>query len=121
MSGAESFVSRLALANDEPYKGTEDFMELELRTFLTDENPKIAFQIEKDPSDEEVIDCFDTETVLQSESAENFTEGSETKSEITLSGSYTLTDEEAVQEQNRENKNLESENEFNNSLALRVL
>jgi hypothetical protein len=96
-------------------------MQQELRTFLTDENPKTTFKNENDPGDEEVIDCFDTETVLQNESAQNFTEGSETRREITLSGSYTLTDEEAAQEQNRENENLESENEFNNSLALRVL
>ncbi len=121
MRGAERINSHLALANDQNYKGTEDFMQQELRTLLTDEDPKTTFKNENDPGDEEVIDCFDTETVFQNESALNSAEGSETKREITLSGSYTLTDEEAAQEQNRENKNLESENEFNNALALRVL
>ena len=114
--------SFLALAGGKTFdKETENYMKEDLKTLLGGENPKVAFQIENNSEDEEIIDCFDSETVLTDGAAQNSTESDEIKHEITLSTNFTLTDEEAAHEQLRANKKLESENEFNNALALRVL
>ncbi|MGI8542416.1 MAG: type IV secretory system conjugative DNA transfer family protein, partial [Aridibacter sp.] len=122
MSGTGNFDNSLALASDETYKGRQDFMQQQLKTFLTDEDPENTSQIEDDMiAGGEARDCFDTETVLVNEFTQNSTEGTKTNREITLSASLTLTDEEIASEKTRANKILESENEFNNVLALRVL
>ena len=119
---SDSYNNFLALAGDKTFdKETEDYMKEDLKTLLTDENPKITFQIENNSEDEEIIDCFDSETVLTDGTIQNSTEGDEIKHEITLSTNFTLTNEEAAHEQLRANKKLESENEYNNALALRVL
>ena len=114
--------SFLALAGDKTsgYE-TEDYMKEDLKTLLTDENPKITFKNENNTEDEEVVDCFDSETVLLNESAQNSTEGNQIKHEITLSGSYSLSDEDAAREQAGAEKRFEMENDFNNALDLRIL
>jgi hypothetical protein len=119
---SDSYNNFLALAGDKTSGNeTEDYMKEDLKTLLGGENPKVAFQIENNSEDEEIIDCFDSETSLVNEATQNSSESDEIKHEITLSTNFTLTDEEAAREQLRANKKLESENEFNNALALRVL
>lgn len=113
----------LALTNDEPLdEHTEDFMQQELKTFLTGAKPKTPDSIKNETGDEEIADCFDSDVVIQAKTTKNSGEnGVEKNQEIILSGSYSLSEQETAQEQTRNRQTAESENEFYNALAQRVL
>lgn len=115
--------SVLALADDELRdEYAKDFMQQELKTFLTGEKSKTLGFIENESGDEEIVDCFDSDVVLQTKTTKTSDGGGvEENQEITLSASFTLTEEETAQEQTRESQTVESENEFYNALAQRVL
>jgi hypothetical protein len=114
--------SILALADDERSdEKTEDFMDQELKTFLLDEKTKTPVLIENDSDDAEVVDCFDSETVLRTEIMKSSEGGIETNRETTLSGNYSLTEEETERERTHARQSLEPENDFYNALVQRVL
>ncbi len=114
--------SILALADDEHRdEKTEDFMEQELKTFLLDEKTKTSVLIENDSDGAEVVDCFDSETVLRTEIMKSSEGGIETNRETTLSGNYSLTEEETERERTHARQSLEPENDFYNALVQRVL
>ena len=93
-SGADGDGGVLALTDDENSgEATEDFMQQELKAILLDEKPKMPVQVETDADDAEVFDRFDSVTVVQTESAETFGDGVETKHDFVLSGSYSLSDD----------------------------
>lgn len=111
----------LALADERSDEQAEDFMQQELKTFLTDEKPRTPDLIENDSGDEQV-DCFDSDVVLRTETTKNPDEsGRQMNQEITLSGSYSLTAADAAHEQTRFRQTIESEDEFYNALVQRVL
>jgi type IV secretory pathway TraG/TraD family ATPase VirD4 len=112
----------LALTDDEPFnKHTKDFMQQELKTFLTDEKPKVPDLIENS-DDEEIVDCFDSDVVFQAKTTKTSDDGgAEKNQEIILSTSFTLTEADAANEQARALQAVESENEFYNALVQRVL
>ena len=114
--------SILALADDERSdEKTEDFMDQELKTFLLDEKTKTPVLIENDSDGAEVVDCFDSETVLRTEIMKSSEGGIETNRETTLSGNYSLTEEETERERTHARQSLEPENDFYNALVQRVL
>lgn len=115
----------LALANGEIYREDDrDFMEQELKTFLTNDSEAKTFsQSESDPSEEggKITDCFDSETVLRSREIRNSNDEDQNNQEITLTASVALTASEAAREKRRARQTLESEDEFYNALVQRVL
>lgn len=115
----------LTLADNETSGEDEkDFMEQELKTFLTkDGEAKTSSQYESDPSEEggEVTDCFDSETVLRSREVRNSNDDAAKNQEITLTASVALTASEAAHEKRRARQTIESEDEFYNALVQRVL
>jgi type IV secretory pathway TraG/TraD family ATPase VirD4 len=112
----------LALANEASDKQAEDFMQQQLKTFLTDEKPRTPDLIENVSGDEE-SDCFDSDVVLRAKSSKTSEESGDTEEnqEITLSGSYSLTEQETAHEKSHARGQLESEDEFYNALVQRVL
>ncbi len=97
-------------------------MQQELKTFLTgDADAKISAQIESDSGNEEIVDCFDSETVLRSDEIKTSEGGVEINQETTLSASFALTETDAAHEQARARQSLEPEDEFYNALVQRVL
>ena len=120
-TGASESVLALT-ADDDSQELSEDFMEQELKTILFDKiHPLTAVQIEDESGDGEIVDCFDSETVLRAASAENSAAGVEMKRETLLSGTYVLTDDEAVCERESERDRLETENALYQAIAQRVL
>ena len=116
----------LALADDETSSESEkDFMEQELKTFLTSDGGEAnaSSQFASDPSEEggEVTDCFDSETVLRSREIRNSNDEAPKNQEITLTANVALTASEAALEKKRARQTIESEDEFYNSLVQRVL
>ncbi len=113
----------LALTDEEHRnEHTKDFMQQELKTFLTDEAAKTSLQIENDSDDEEIVDCFDSDVVIQAKTIKSFDKsGVEAKQEITLSANIALTEQEMAHEQKRAHQILEAEDEFYNALTQRVL
>jgi type IV secretory pathway TraG/TraD family ATPase VirD4 len=115
----------LALANGETSgEGERDFMEQELKTFLTDEREaKTRTKFESDPNEEggEVTDCFDSETVLRPAEIGSSVGGLEKNQEITLTASVSLTANEAAGEKSRARQTREVEDEFYNALVQGVL
>jgi type IV secretory pathway TraG/TraD family ATPase VirD4 len=115
----------LALADDQTSgEDVRDFMEQELKTFLmNDGEAKTSTRFESDPSEEggEVTDCFDSETVLRSREIRNSNDEATKNQEITLIASVALTASEAAREKRRASQTIESEDEFYNALAQRVL
>jgi type IV secretory pathway TraG/TraD family ATPase VirD4 len=121
-SGADGDGGVLALNEDE-YSGedSEDFMQQDLKAILLDEKPKMPVQMETNASDAEVFDRFDSQVVVRTKSAETSGDGVATKRNVVLSGSYSLTDDQLVNEQQISRQNLEPENEFYSALTQRVL
>jgi type IV secretion system protein VirD4 len=114
----------LALANDKTSGEDErDFMEQELKTFLTDDSEaKTRTQFESDPSEGgEVFDCFDSDTVLRSREVRYSNDEATKNQEITLTASVALTASEAAREKRRASQTIASEDEFYNALVQRVL
>ena len=113
----------LALTDEEHRnEHTKDFMQQELKTFLTDEAAKTSLQIENDSDDEEIVDCFDSDVVIQAKTIKSFDKsGVEAKQKITLSANIALTEQEMAHEQKRAHQILEAEDEFYNALTQRVL
>ncbi len=116
----------LALADDETIGEVErDFMEQELKTFLTSEGggAKTSSQFESDQGEDgdEVTDCFDSKTVLRSREIKNSNDENRKNQEITLTANVALTASETAREKRRARQTLESEDEFYNALAQRVL
>jgi hypothetical protein len=119
-TGASESVLALT-ADDDSQELSEDFMEQELKTILFDKiHPLTAVQIEDESGDGEIVDCFDSETVLRAASAEN-SAGVAMKRETLLSSTYVLTDDEAVRERESERDRLETENALYQAIAQRVL
>jgi type IV secretory pathway TraG/TraD family ATPase VirD4 len=115
----------LALAGDETSgEIARDFMEQQLKTFLTsDDEAKTSAQFESDSSAESgvVTDCFDSETVLRSREIRNSNDEVKTNQNITLTANVSLTAQEAEREKMRDYQTIESEDEFYNALVQRVL
>lgn len=114
----------LALADGET-KGEDErnFMQQELKTFLTNDGETKTFsQFESDSSEDgEVTDCFDSETVLRCREIGNSNDEARKNQEITLTASVALTASEAAHEKARASQTHEVEDEFYKSLAQRVL
>ncbi len=106
----------LALANDKSFDGSaRDFMDKKLKTILKPENPKV--NIEHDENQ----DCFDSDVVLQAKPATDSGESVEPKDEVTLSRSFTLTEEMKIDQESKVNKKGKREEEINPSLNLGIL
>ncbi len=116
----------LALADGETSgEGESDFMEQELKTFLTSDGgeAKTSTQFESDPNakGEEVVDCFDSETVLRPAEIKSSDDDGGKNQEITLTANVSLTANEAASEKTRARQTRETEDEFYNALVQRVL
>lgn len=124
---SESGDDVLALADGQPSGENErDFMEQELKTFLTsdggDANTSSQFESDSTETGGEVTDCFDSEVVVRAAEIRSSDGGGKKSREITLmTASVALTASEAEREKKRARQAHEAEAEFYNALTQRVL
>lgn len=105
----------------------DDFMQQNLKAFLIEDAAGNSMNIENNLGDMdggEVVDCFDSETVLRvAEMKPEIinSESDEKDQKLTLSASFTLTEQDTAREQKHERRKLAAEDEFYHALVQRVL